>query len=136
MRPGGSAAVSRQRSPPRELKRQAVARFKVTFVTRAGEVQTEAAEDQYLLDVAVAAGLHLPYMCLQGWCTTCAAQVLCGKVDQSEARRIYPQDEAAGFVLLRRAHPDGTKGRTAGAAGVPGLACAARLTVAPWYLQD
>ena len=92
--------MSRQRSPPRELKRQAVARFQVTFVTREGEVQTEAAQDQYLLDVAVAAGLHLPYMCLQGWCTTCAAKVLCGKVDQSEARRIYPQDEAAGFVLL------------------------------------
>ena len=77
-----------------------MARFKVTFVTRAGEVQTEAAEDQYLLDVAVAAGLHLPYMCLQGWCTTCAGRVLAGKVDQHEALRLYPEDEAAGFVLL------------------------------------
>ena len=26
--------------------------------------------------------------------------VLEGRVDQTEARRLYPQDEAAGFVLL------------------------------------
>jgi ferredoxin len=62
-------------------------------------------DDQYLLDAAVAAGLDLPYMCLQGWCTTCAGKVLHGKVDQSEARRIFPEDEAAGYVLLCSAYP-------------------------------
>jgi ferredoxin len=77
----------------------------VTFVTETGQVQTEAADDQYLLDVAVAAGLDLPYSCLQGWCTTCAGRVLEGQVDQTEARRLYPQDEAAGFVLLCSAFP-------------------------------
>ncbi len=74
--------------------------YQVTFVTAERQVQTEVADDTYLLDAAVAAGLDLPYMCLQGWCTTCAGKVLQGQVDQSEARRIYPQDEAAGFVLL------------------------------------
>ena len=74
--------------------------FIVTFITGGAEVQTEVAEDQYLLDAGVAAGLDLPYMCLQGWCTTCAGKVLEGKVDQSQALRVYPQDEAAGFVLL------------------------------------
>jgi ferredoxin len=44
-------------------------------------------------------------MCLQGWCTTCAGRVLEGDVNQSEALRIYPQDEAAGFVLLCSAFP-------------------------------
>jgi ferredoxin len=78
-----------------------VASFQVTFVTPEGwVVQTQAAPDEYLFDVAAAAGLELPHMCLQGWCTTCAGRVLNGKVDQSEARRVYPQDEAAGFVLL------------------------------------
>ena len=57
--------------------------YPVTFVTPEREVQTEAADDQYLLDVAAAAGLDLPYSCLQGWCTTCAGKVLAGEVDQS-----------------------------------------------------
>jgi len=74
--------------------------YRVTFVTDGRSVDTEVKDDQYLLDAAAAAGLELPSMCLQGWCTTCAARLLEGKVDQSEALRIYPQDEADGFVLL------------------------------------
>jgi ferredoxin len=77
-----------------------VAKYPVTFITPTGTVETEAGDDEYLLDAAAAAGLELPYMCLQGWCTTCAGRMLEGRVDQSEARRYYPQDEAAGFVLL------------------------------------
>jgi ferredoxin len=83
-----------------ERAEEKVATHKVTFVAGDTEVQTEVAEDEYLLDAAAAAGLELPYMCLQGWCTTCAGKILEGKVDQSEALRIYPQDAAAGFVLL------------------------------------
>jgi ferredoxin len=82
-----------------------VATYRVTFVTPDRQVQTEARDDQYLLDAAAEAGLELPSMCLQGWCTTCAGRLLEGKVDQSEARRVYPQDEAAGFVLLCSAYP-------------------------------
>jgi len=82
-----------------------VATYHVTFITDDGEVQTEAADDQYLLNAAAAAGLNLPFMCLQGWCTTCAAKILEGKVDQSEALRFYPEDAAAGFVLLCSAFP-------------------------------
>ena len=79
--------------------------FQVTFVTPAQEVQVAVPDNQYLLDAAADAGLDLPYMCLQGWCTTCAGRILHGKVDQSEARRYYPQDEAQGFVLLCSAYP-------------------------------
>ena len=78
--------------------------YHVTFITPERQVETEAADDQYLLDAAAAAGLELPFMCLQGWCTTCAGKLLEGKVDQSEARRFYPQDAAAGFVLLCSAY--------------------------------
>jgi ferredoxin len=78
-----------------------VATYQVTFVTPEGrQVPAQAAADDYLFDVAAAAGLELPHMCLQGWCTNCAGKVLQGQVDQSEARRIYPEDEQAGFVLL------------------------------------
>jgi ferredoxin len=82
-----------------------VATYHVTFLSNGREVQTEVRDDQYLLDAAAAAGLDLPSMCLQGWCTTCAGRVLEGKVDQSEALRVYRQDEAAGFVLLCSAYP-------------------------------
>jgi len=84
--------------------RKAVAVHQVTFVTDGREIQAPASEDEYVLDAGVAAGLNLPYMCLQGWCTTCAGRLLSGEVDQSEARRYYPQDKAAGFVLLCSAH--------------------------------
>jgi ferredoxin len=82
------------------LEKAQVATFQVTFVTEDREVRVAVGSNQYLLDAAVQAGLDLPYMCLQGWCTTCAGRVMEGRVDQSEARRLYPQDEAAGFVLL------------------------------------
>jgi ferredoxin len=73
---------------------------RVTFVTPEREVAVEVDDDEYLLDAAARVGLELPYSCLQGWCTTCAGKVLEGRVDQSEALRVYPEDQAAGFVLL------------------------------------
>lgn len=83
-----------------------MATYPVTFVTPAGEeVRTVAADDRYLLDAAVDAGLDLPYSCLQGWCCTCAGRILEGSVDQSESRRFFPQDEMAGYVLLCSAYP-------------------------------
>ena len=82
-----------------------MASHEVTFVAPDGEVKAWVAEDQYLLNAAAEAGLELPYMCLQGWCTTCAGRILEGRVDQSEARRLFPQDVAAGFVLLCSAFP-------------------------------
>ena len=82
-----------------------VATYEVTFLTEERHLTVAVADNEYLLNAGAEAGLELPYMCLQGWCTTCAARVLEGQVDQSEARRIYPQDEAAGFVLLCSAFP-------------------------------
>ena len=77
----------------------------VSFVTPERELTIEVAEDEYLLDAATRAGLPLPFSCLQGWCTTCAGKVLQGRVDQSEALRVYAEDEQAGFVLLCSAYP-------------------------------
>jgi ferredoxin len=81
-----------------------VATYQATFLSDDRETRLEVRDDQYLLDAAVAAGLDLPYMCLQGWCTTCAGKLLQGQVDQSEARRYFVQDEQAGFVLLCSAY--------------------------------
>ena len=75
-------------------------------VPEAGETVTvDDDEDEYVLAAARAAGLWLPADCQQGWCTTCAAELLSGEVDQSDARRYYDVDEEAGFVLSCVAKP-------------------------------
>lgn len=73
--------------------------WRVEFVTPDGRFVVEAAEDEFLLAAAARAGLKLPHTCLQGRCTTCAAKLLRGRVDQSEAVRFYDEDREAGFIL-------------------------------------
>jgi ferredoxin len=82
-----------------------VATYEVTYISGDRQVTRQVDEHEYLLDAAVKAGLDMPYMCLQGWCTTCAGRILEGKADQSEALRTYPEDENTGFVLLCSAYP-------------------------------
>jgi ferredoxin len=65
----------------------------------------EVSADESVWDAATRAGNRLPSMCLQGWCTTCAGRVLAGEFDPAEALRYYPQDKAAGYILLCTARP-------------------------------
>jgi ferredoxin len=62
-------------------------------------------DDQTVLEVADAAGLDLPSSCHAGVCTTCAAQVLSGTVEQSEGMGISPELQAQGYALLCVANP-------------------------------
>lgn len=62
-------------------------------------------EDQTVLAAAQAAGLDLPYSCTAGVCTTCAAQVVEGTVDQSEGMGVSPALQAQGYALLCVAFP-------------------------------
>jgi ferredoxin len=62
-----------------------------------GQVTTiMAPADQTILASAVAAGLNLPSSCTAGICTTCAARLLSGTVDQPDAM---------GLSLLCVAYP-------------------------------
>jgi ferredoxin len=61
--------------------------------------------EEYVLDAARATGLRLPSVCEQGWDIACAAKVLAGTFDHSDARRYYREDEEAGFALLCVAKP-------------------------------
>jgi len=61
--------------------------------------------DEHVLDAARRAGLELPSACEQGWDLACAVRVVEGRVDQTDARRYYPQDEEAGFALICTAKP-------------------------------
>lgn len=65
----------------------------------------EGSTEEYILEAARRAGLHLPSMCEQGWCISCAARIVEGEVDQSDSLRYYEQDRKARFALLCTAKP-------------------------------
>lgn len=80
--------------------------FRLTLVLPDGaEHVVPARDDEDVLDAGLAAGLELPYSCLQGWCLTCAARLVRGEVDQTDSRRYYGEDRQAGFVLPCTARP-------------------------------
>ncbi len=62
-------------------------------------------EDQTILAAAQDAGLDLPYSCSAGVCTTCAAQITSGTVDQADGMGISPDLQAQGYALLCVAYP-------------------------------
>ena len=64
-----------------------------------------AGGDDYVLAAARRQGLELPSLCEQGWDIACAAKLLEGELDHSEARRYYREDEEAGFALICVAKP-------------------------------
>jgi len=71
-----------------------------------GQVTTiTAPADQTILASAVAAGLDLPSSCTAGICTTCAARLLSGTVDQPDAMGLSPALVNQGFALLCVAYP-------------------------------
>lgn len=78
----------------------------VDLILPEGETaRLEVRADESVWDAATRAGIKLPSMCLQGWCTTCAGRVLEGEFDPAEALRYYPKDKAAGYILLCTARP-------------------------------
>ena len=61
--------------------------------------------EQTLLSAAEASGLDLPQSCCAGVCTTCAARVESGSVDQPDAMGAKEELRQAGFALLCVAKP-------------------------------
>jgi len=63
--------------------------FAVMMTTPQGEFSFRCPADEFVLQAGLDQGIDLPYMCLQGWCITCAAKILQGRVDQSASRRYF-----------------------------------------------
>ncbi|HJN35616.1 MAG: 2Fe-2S iron-sulfur cluster-binding protein [Prochlorococcus sp.] len=61
--------------------------------------------DQTVLEAAEDAGLDFPMSCGAGMCTVCAARVIEGSVDQSEAMGVKAELQEEGFTLLCVAFP-------------------------------
>jgi len=75
-------------------------------VRHQGTTQTITVPDnQTILEAAQAAGLDLPTSCGAGVCTTCAALVLEGEVEQSEGMGVGAELQAEGYALLCVAYP-------------------------------
>ena len=75
-------------------------------INHQGTTQTvRVAEDCNILDAARDAGIDLPFSCSAGVCTTCAAQIIEGKVEQSEGMGLSPDLQAEGYALLCVAYP-------------------------------
>ncbi len=79
--------------------------YSVEIHHRGSTHQLTVPADETILDVALSQGLELPYSCSAGVCTTCAAQILAGTVDQSDAMGLSPDLQQQGFVLLCSAYP-------------------------------
>lgn len=63
------------------------------------------APQDHVLDVALNAGLDLPYSCKGGVCCTCRAKVLEGAVVMDRNYTLEPWEMAQGFVLSCQARP-------------------------------
>ena len=71
---------------------------KVTF--KKSGITLDIAEDEYILEEAEDAGLHLPYDCRSGTCTTCIQKCLEGEVDQDMAFAIGDEELDQGLRLI------------------------------------
>ena len=71
-----------------------------------GDIHTiQVPADKIVLRAACAAGLDLPSSCNSGVCTTCAARLLAGTVDQSDGMGISPELQMQGYALLCVSYP-------------------------------
>ena len=75
-------------------------------INHQGETTTiQVPDSQNILDAAINAGIDLPFSCSAGVCTTCAAQILSGEVEQSDGMGVSPELQAEGYALLCVAYP-------------------------------
>jgi ring-1,2-phenylacetyl-CoA epoxidase subunit PaaE len=72
---------------------------KIELLYRQEKYVLESSYNQTILKTALASGIHLPYSCLGGVCSTCAALCTKGKVHMALNQVLSDKEVAAGWVL-------------------------------------
>lgn len=79
--------------------------YKVEILHQGSTYTIDVPEDKTILAVALANNIDLPSSCNAGVCTTCAAKIIKGEVDQSDGMGVSPDLQKQGYVLLCVAYP-------------------------------
>jgi ring-1,2-phenylacetyl-CoA epoxidase subunit PaaE len=96
------AAVAGHKTP-------VVGKVALTVVLDGKPHELQMGSDQKVLDVALAAGLDLPYSCKGGVCCTCRVKVMAGSVHMDKNFGLEPWETEKGFVLSCQARPTSDK---------------------------
>jgi ferredoxin len=65
----------------------------------------ECAEDQFILNAALASGVALPFGCRMGSCAMCCGKLVEGTVDRSDQLILTDRQVASGYILLCKSKP-------------------------------
>ncbi|WII73096.1 2Fe-2S iron-sulfur cluster binding domain-containing protein [Bdellovibrio sp. 22V] len=58
--------------------------MKVKFILNGEEIEVEGESGRSILDIALIAGIHPPYSCMEGHCGTCTAKIEVGEVSEDK----------------------------------------------------
>ncbi|SCQ16823.1 ferredoxin, putative [Plasmodium ovale] len=79
--------------------------YNITLRTNDGEKKIECNEDEYILDASERQNVELPYSCRGGSCSTCAAKLVEGEVDNEDQSYLDEEQLKQKYVLLCTCYP-------------------------------